>query len=61
MRWPIEGFGPGKGITPARAAQIHIETVAYIENCLRDFQTLLKLAEIRESRMEVNHASESAL
>ncbi len=38
MRWPIAGFGPGKGITPEQAVKEHIETVAYIERCLADKQ-----------------------
>lgn len=34
MRWPVEGFGPGKGITPEQAIAHHENTVAYIEGCL---------------------------
>ena len=38
MRFPIEGFGPGKGITPAQAQNIHTLTVLYIQRCLDDFK-----------------------
>ncbi len=34
MRFPINGFGPGKGIAPNVAAFIHDETVLYIQRCL---------------------------
>ncbi len=34
MRFPINGFGPGKGIAPAQAQIHHEETIAYIEGCL---------------------------
>jgi hypothetical protein len=34
MRFPIAGFGPGKGITPAQAAILHGVTTIYIEHCL---------------------------
>lgn len=35
MRWPIDGFGPGKGITPAQAQSVHEETVEYIQEQLK--------------------------
>lgn len=38
MRWPIEGFGPGKGITPARAVQLHVETVVYLQDRLAEIE-----------------------
>ena len=38
MRFPIAGFGPGKGITPDKAAGFHAETVAYIERCLKEIK-----------------------
>ena len=38
MRFPIEGFGPGKGITPAQAQNIHTLTVLYIQRCLEEFK-----------------------
>lgn len=38
MRFPIEGFGPGKGITPAQAQNIHTLTVLYIQRCLDEFK-----------------------
>jgi hypothetical protein len=34
MQFPIEGFGPGKGITPTQAAILHSVTTIYIEHCL---------------------------
>jgi hypothetical protein len=34
MRWPIEGFGPGKGITPERAQVYHLRTCEYIREQL---------------------------
>lgn len=37
MRFPIEGFGPGKGITPEKAEVYHAETVQYIENQIKRF------------------------
>lgn len=37
MRFPIEGFGPGKGITPEKAEVCHAETVQYIENQIKRF------------------------
>lgn len=27
MKWPVEGFGPGKGISPQRAAEIEIQSL----------------------------------
>lgn len=38
MRFPVEGFGPGKGITPAQAQNIHTLTVLYIQRCLDEFK-----------------------
>jgi hypothetical protein len=38
MRWPIDGFGPGKGIKPSKAAEIHEETVQYIERRLQSIK-----------------------
>ena len=38
LRFPIAGFGPGKGITPAQAAECHAETVGYIKACLSAFE-----------------------
>lgn len=46
MRWPIEGFGPGKGLTPAQAVRVHIETVAYIEGCLYEIRKNLRDLEL---------------
>jgi hypothetical protein len=34
MRFPVNGFGPGKGITPDQAACHHADTVQYIQNRL---------------------------
>jgi hypothetical protein len=34
MRFPIEGFGAGKGITPERATDIHRQTAEYLRGCL---------------------------
>ena len=31
MRWPIEGFGPGRSITPERAQELDCETVAFLD------------------------------
>ena len=38
MRWPIEGFGPGKGITPEQAQKLHFHTELYIQKCLDEFK-----------------------
>lgn len=35
MRWPVAGFGPGKGITPKQAQYLHDETVEYIQEQLK--------------------------
>jgi len=46
MRFPIEGFGAGKGITPDQAAEYHKFTVGYIRGCLIAFEEELKQLEI---------------
>ena len=46
MRCPIAGFGPGKGITPERAAEFHEQTVAYIEGCLYEIKKDLRTLEL---------------
>lgn len=38
MRFPIEGFGPGKGITPEQAQKLHFHTELYIQKCLDEFK-----------------------
>lgn len=38
MRFPINGFGPGKGITPSRAYLEHHNTVEYIQACLDEIK-----------------------
>jgi len=38
MRFPINGFGPGKGIAPNVAKFIHDETVLYIQRCLSEIK-----------------------
>lgn len=35
MRFPINGFGPGKGIRPEQAAEHHAVTDGYITGCLK--------------------------
>jgi hypothetical protein len=34
MRWPVDGFRPGKGITPHQAAVHHDRTLQYIQDRL---------------------------
>jgi len=38
MKFPIDGFGPGKGITPAQAQNYHTLTVLYIQRCLDEIK-----------------------
>ena len=48
MRWPIEGFGPGKGIAPHQAAIFHDATVGYIQGCLYEIQKDLRNMELSQ-------------
>jgi hypothetical protein len=38
MRWPVDGFRFGKGITPAEAAKHNDATAQYIQNCVNNCQ-----------------------
>lgn len=38
MRFPINGFGPGKGITPEHAAEENAQTIGYISACIKSFE-----------------------
>lgn len=38
MRFPIAGFGPGKGITPEQAAEENAQTIGYISSCIKAFE-----------------------
>lgn len=48
MRWPIEGFGPGKGIAPHKALIHHHETVQYISGCLYEIRKDLRSLELSQ-------------
>jgi hypothetical protein len=37
MRWPVEGFGPGKSISHERAQELNAETITYLD-VMRVFQ-----------------------
>lgn len=45
MRFPVKGFGPGKGITPEKAAEHHTVTVGYIKGCLLSFKQEMRSLE----------------
>lgn len=45
MRWPVDGFGPGKGITPEQAKHQHDFTVGYIHSCLALIEQEMKQLE----------------
>lgn len=36
MRWPVAGFGPGKGIDPRKAQAVHEETVEFIRDYIQN-------------------------